>query len=140
MPRQSRPGKALKNTMKNIENILTTSQEQTSAPIHYTDLSRGAAIFGIRARVQLESRVLEDYQELDPALGHNVVGAILSVLGCREMVGGTLGDSRLSVCLARRESGQTVEVDLGVFRRCHGGQETYFFRFIDERELVLENY
>ena len=53
--------------MQNIENIIPTSQEQTSKPVNYTDLSRGAAIFGIRAEVQLESRVLEDYQEVDPA-------------------------------------------------------------------------
>ena len=125
--------------MKNIENILTTSPEPTSTLIQYTDLSRGAAIFGIRARVQLESRTLEDYQEMDPAMGHNVVGAVLSVLGCREVMGNTLGDGRMSVCLARRDSGQTVEVDLAIYRRCRGGQETYFLRFIDERELALDN-
>ena len=65
---------------------------------------------------------------------------MLSLLGYKMLLGDTLGDSRLSVCLARRDSGQAVEVDLGVFRCCDGGQETYFFRFIDERELGLENY
>jgi hypothetical protein len=41
----------------------------------------------------------------------------------------------LTVCLARRDTGQIVEVDLAVYRRRRISDETYFLRFVDEREL-----
>jgi hypothetical protein len=85
--------------------------------------------------VQLETRVLDAYMEMDPALGHNVVGAILSVLGHRVALNDVLGDGRMTVCLARRDTNRVVEVDLAVYRRCRIGQEKYLLRFVDEREL-----
>ena len=125
--------------MQNVENIIPSSQEQTSKLVNYADLSRGAASFGIRAEVHLESRVLEDYQEMDPAAGDGVADAVLSLLCYQILLGDTSGDGRMTVCLSQRDSGQAVEVDLAVCRRCHGGQETYLLRFIDERELGLDN-
>src|ERR1039457_1721122 len=138
MPRQSRLGKTLR-TMQNVENIIPSSQEQTSKSAHYTDMSRGAASFGIRVQVQLESRVLEDYQEMYPAAGEGAADAVLSLLCYQILLGDTSGDGRMTVCLSQRNSGQAVEVDLAVCRRRCDGRETYFLRFIDERELGLDN-
>jgi hypothetical protein len=42
------------------------------------NLTRGAGLFNILLAVQLESRVLQDYTEIDPTLGHNVLGAVFS--------------------------------------------------------------
>ena len=41
----------------------------------------------------------------------------------------------MTLCLALRDSGQMVEVDLDVQRRCRNGQDIYFLRFVDEHEL-----
>jgi len=125
--------------MKTIEEIITSIHETTLNPaIHYVDLSREAATFGLRAQVQLERRVLEDYREFDPTPGDDVAEVVLSVLSYDALRGDMQGDSRVTVYLVRRDSGQMVEVDLSVQRRCQGGGETYFLRFIDERELELD--
>lgn len=124
--------------MTTIENTITSLPGENSKPAcDYVDLGRGAQNFGLRAQVELERRVLEDYVELDPGLGENVAGVVLSVLSYDVLTDGRLGDSRMTICLLRRDSGQPVEVDLGVYRRCHGGQETYVLRFMGERELSL---
>lgn len=122
--------------MKTTEEIITSIPEKTPEPArHYVDLSREAATFGLRAQVQLERRVLEDHCELDPAAGDNVTGLVLSVLSYDALMGGMLSDSRMTLCLVRRDSGQMVEVDIDVQRRCRNGQNIYFLRFVDEHEL-----
>lgn len=118
-----------------MNNTITKPTTQNPPIIRYTNLTRGAGLFNIRAGVQLESRVLQDYTEIDPALGHNVVGAVLSILAHRVLLNDILGDSRLTVCLARRDTGQIVEVDLALYRRRRINEETYFLRFVDEREV-----
>ena len=125
--------------MQNVENIIPSSQEHTSKPVDYADLSRGATSFGIRAEVHLDSRVLEDYQEMYPAAGEGAADAVLSLLCYQILLGDTSGDGRMTVCLSQRNSGQAVEVDLAVCRRRCDGRETYFLRFIDEREVEFYN-
>lgn len=45
--------------------------------------------------------------------------------------------SRLTVCLARGDTGQIVAVDLTLYRRRQISDETYFLRFVDERDIVI---
>jgi hypothetical protein len=125
--------------MNTVENEIKALPEGTSkTPCHYIDLSRGARIYGLRAPVQLESRVLEDYREFDPLVGYNVAGVVLSTLSYDVLMGGMINQSRMTVCLARRDSNQTVEVDLAIHRRVRSGQEGYFLRFADEHDLAWD--
>lgn len=86
-----------------------------------TDITRGATQFGIRrTSVFVESAVLADYHEIDPAVGLNVIGLILTVLYCRLAVAPGGGpDDPLTVCLVRRTDGRLVEVEL-TLRRSRG--------------------
>jgi hypothetical protein len=79
-----------------------------------TDITRGATQFGIRrASVFVETQVLADYHEIDPTVGLNVIGIILTVLYCRlAMAPGGGPAAPLTVCLRRRPDGRLVEVEL----------------------------
>jgi hypothetical protein len=98
------------------------------------DVSRGASQFDIRAQVFIEKELLDCYGEIDPALGKNVIGIILSVLSCHLGMGhGSLGDDQITVCLTRREDDCMVEVDLGIRRHRHEGRECMSLRKLAER-------
>ena len=99
------------------------------------DLTRGASRLGIRARVLIEARILEDYGELDSTLGHNTAGLVLSVLS-RHLATGSAGlaNDMLTVCLVRRQDGAPVELDLSLCRTRAGGQECFTLRLADERK------
>ena len=92
------------------------------APPGWTDLSVGSSQFSIRLPVLLESRVLQDYGEIEPALGLNTAGLVLSVLSSGLAVSSE--DDRLTVALFRRSDGAFTELQLR-FRRgfVAGGQE-----------------
>lgn len=91
-------------------------------PAGSTDITRGARLMGIHGpKVSIQSEVLENYCELDGALGQNLAGVILSVLACHldQNPGGTF-DDRVLVCAIRRDDGTPVEIGLEIqrFRDC----------------------
>ena len=99
------------------------------------DLTRGANRLGIRARVLIEAKILEDYGEIDNALGHNTAGLVLSVLSHRLASGNAgLANDLLTVGLVRRQTGASVELDLSLRRTRAGDQECFTLRLADERE------
>ena len=109
------------NTHYSSQNSATVSKAPLSDSL---DASRGAGQFGIRSQVLVHHEVLDNYGELDPGMGRNVVGAVLSVLGCHLASGGSFaGIELLPVCLRRRQDGQPVEVELRVQRLRHSGRE-----------------
>lgn len=102
-----------------------------------TDLTRGAAQFCIRrAAVSVETRILNDYAEIDPALGMNTAGVILTVLVCHiAMAPGGSAEDRITVCLQRRNDEHLVEVDLAIRRSRAAGGERLLLQFETEREF-----
>lgn len=125
--------------MKFVDSAVVTNQNKTSVkytPIRYTDLSRGAAACGLRANVRLDERVLADYEELDPALGQNTAGAILNLLRYHQEVEPVGNAGRLSLYLARRNTGQVVEVTLAIDRCRLCGSETYLLHLAGECEAM----
>lgn len=102
-----------------------------------TDLSRGAARFGIRnQKVLLETSVLDDYSECDSSLGHNTAGVILTVLSQHIAVAPGGGrDETLMVALHRRDDGQQVEVELSLTRTRRQGQECLQLTLLGDREV-----
>jgi hypothetical protein len=60
---------------------------------------------------------------------------VLSVLSYHEAIGDVLRDQRMTVCLARRDTGRVVEVDFGVQHGRGSEQDSYYLRFAGEREL-----
>ncbi len=122
-----------KNTASTMNRIATASLHKRSK---VTDISRGACLFGICPRVYLNLQLVDDYAELDPSLGQNVVGVVLSVLShhlATRRAG--LGDDAITVCLQRREDGQLVEVDLAVRRRRKQGRECLMVSRTTERTM-----
>lgn len=100
------------------------------------NISRGASQIGIQSNVFLEEEVLDAYGEIDPALGQNVIGCVLAVLGCHLALGnGNLGDDRMTVCLIRRQDDRMVEVDLEIRRHRQDGRECLSLRRLAEREM-----
>ena len=125
--------------MKLVDSAVVTNQTKTSVkytPVRYTNLSRGATACGLRASVRLDERVLADYKELDPALGQNTAGSILNLLRYQLEVEPVGNEGRLSLYLARRNTGQVVEVALAIDRRRLEGCETYRLRLAGECEAV----
>jgi hypothetical protein len=116
------------------QNSLRPTLQTAAGKINYTDLSRGAALNCIRASVMLETRVLHEYAELDPALGHNTAGVVFAVLLNHLASGNGGGDDRLTVCLTRRADGRDVELDLMVLRRRQAGGERFYLRITGVRE------
>ena len=123
------------NTTTLEPNSTHPAQRLPAAKIHYTDLTRGAALCGIRPTVLLETRVLEEFAELDPALGSNPAGIILAVLGFHLINGHAAGDDRLTVCLVRRRDGRQVEVDLMLLPRRQAGGERIYLRLAGVRAI-----
>ncbi len=108
-----------------------------SDPNEFIDLSRGARLFGLSMdSLLLEGALLNDYSEMDPAVGYNVVGTILSVLGQQVRREGGVGDL-VSVCVRRREDARPVEVELEVKRRRRFGRGCILLRRAKERVIEL---
>jgi hypothetical protein len=108
-------------------------------PTDTTDITRGATQFGIRrASVFVETQVLADYQEIDPAVGLNVIGIILTVLYCRlAMPPGAGPGEPLIVCLLRRTDGRLVEVELTLHHsRGPGGETITLQRTTEQLEFL----
>lgn len=124
------------NTNTLEQTSLRPATQAPAAKINYTDLSRGASLNGLRASVFVETRVLEEYAELDSALGQNTAGVILAVLGCHLVTGNGIGDDRLSACLIRRKDGQLIEVDLMLLRRRQAVGECLYLRLADVRLMA----
>jgi len=102
------------------------------------DASRGAGQFGLGCQVWLHNEVLDAYGELDPAVGRNVVGAVLAALGSHVASGRSFGGTELvPVCLRRRQDGNAVEVELRVRRVRRGGRECLAVTAAEEREAAL---
>lgn len=99
----------------------------------FVDLSRGARRFGLPVETLfLEGSVLNDYAELDPALGYNVAGTILSVLHNQvRQIGGL--DEFVTVCLVRREDARAVELELALKHRKRFGRGCIMLRKSAER-------
>lgn len=101
------------------------------------DITRGARLIGIdRPRIAVQSDVLENYCELDSALGQNLTGVILSVLACHlgNNPGGTY-DDRIEVCALRRDDAAPVEISLELHRFRDRGSEYILLVRRDERSL-----
>ena len=114
------PRKTL-NLRMNKDATETSVNESNATHTPYADLSRYANLFGVRGQVHLDQRVLDNHHELDSALGQNVAGAVLSVLGCRVARGDIDDDRQLTVSLRRRDGDRIVEVDLAVLHRRRAG-------------------
>ena len=102
------------------------------------DLTRGARNFGIRSgAVLLDSEVLCDYAELDPALGHNVAGLVLCVLGCHMLDKLEKGAAKdlIAVCLCRRQDARVLEVDFQINHVLVNGYESLVLCKAGERDL-----
>ena len=84
----------------------------TERDLDYRDLSRRARYRGLGVDLLfVDSTVLEDYAEIDSALGENFAGAILNALR-----GPGLEGQRLRLGAFRRQDGRIVELDLGILR------------------------
>jgi hypothetical protein len=119
--------------MQKNANKITEPPEPTQEPDDYLDMNNCSGHFGIRARVQLENRVLEEYREVDPNLGYDAIGTIFSVLSYHQGLGDLLRQDRMTVCLVRRATGRVVEVDFAV--NYNGERDGYCLKFAGEREL-----
>ncbi len=132
-------------TSNDIEPMNTTTLEQdqprtTSSRrpvIPQINISRGAAHHRLAdQRVYLAKEVIEDYREMDPNLGYNTIGVILSVL--RRHLAAMPAVERqdtFSVGLCRRQDDRGVEVVLSVSRSRRQGQECLVLNRLGDREI-----
>ena len=106
-----------------LENASSRARITPTIPV--TDVSRGAPRFNLRGpKVLIESSVLANYGEADPAMGLNATGMILTVLGQHiALAPGGGRDESLLVALHRRDDGRPVEVELSLTRSRRQGQE-----------------
>ena len=103
-----------------------------------TDLTRGAIQHGLRnQKVLVATEILDDYREIDPALGLNAAGQILTVLARHiQLTPGGGRKENLSVCLRRREDDREVELFLTLVRsRRQGAQCLQLFK-LGDREIA----
>ena len=103
-----------------------------------TDLTRGAIQHGLRnQKVLLATEVLEEYSEIDPSLGFNTAGQILSVLTRHiQLSPGGGREENLAVSLHRREDNREVEVCLTLARSRRQGQECLQLFKRGDREIA----
>jgi hypothetical protein len=119
------------------ETFTITSILQTPATrIRYRRLGRKPAAYGVPANVLLERRVLKDFREIDPDLGDDTAGVILSLLAF-DLATKPAGDGRLPVCLVRRSDEKIVEVELMVLRRQKSHGEHLYLRLAGVHELPV---
>jgi len=106
----------------------------------FIDYSRGAVEVGIRRQmVWLDAGVVEDYAEMDPTLGRNVGGVVLSVLARHLSTEPDGGNGNIvTVGLFRREDGKLVDVDLQITRGRHQGTSRLLLTKVDAREVIDE--
>ncbi len=84
----------------------------------------------------IDNELVDTYAELDSSLGHNVIGAILTVVASHLATGQQfLGDDVLLVDLRRRQDGEPVEVTLSVSRSRKSGRECLSLRWGGEQAL-----
>lgn len=105
--------------------------------VPFTDLSRGAGQHGLRnQKILIASDILDDYQEIDPSLGYNAAGIILSVLKRHLAVLPAVEQSdSFAACLRRRADGRKVELSLSVSRSRWRGEECLKLHRGEDREM-----
>lgn len=110
------------------------------APIRLIDISRGARNFGIRSvTVLIDGEVIDSYREVDEKLGHNLIGVILSVLGCHlSMAPGGIPNERISISAVRREDAVLVDIDFQIRRSRSSGGERLVLSAVAERESDIQ--
>jgi hypothetical protein len=126
-------------------NITTIGQPQSGSTTHaprpfvpQTDLTRGAIQHGLRnQKVLVATEILDDYQEIDQALGLNTAGQILTVLARHiQLTPGGGREENLSVSLHRREDNSEVELFLTLARSRRQGTECLqLFKLVDRINL-----
>lgn len=122
--------------MKKIS-LVTPSHEPTENPLIYIDLVSEAGCSGIGVQAWLESRVLEDYQEIETSPQEDTLAVmIFSILDFH--VKDKLWDKRMTLLLARRDSGKIVEVELVMRRLRNHGKDRYLVRLAVEREFFRD--
>jgi hypothetical protein len=100
----------------------------------FLDVSRGARLHRLNEQVYLDPVVLEDYHEIDPTLGRNLVGCVLSVLAQHVTANpGGGGDEHLPVAVRRRDDGGEVELLLSLSRSRRSGQLAMVLTHAGER-------
>jgi hypothetical protein len=106
-------------------------------PPRILDLSIGALQFGIPVPVSVSSRLLEDYAEIQPVLGLNVVGVVLSLVSYRwaSLLAVINTPETVTACLLRRRDGCVVELDLEILSVGLSGRRSLLLRITDERVL-----
>jgi hypothetical protein len=98
------------------------------------ELSAGAAQLGIPMPVAVPRRLLEDYAPLDPTLGLNTAGVLLSLVAYRiSATSRTQAAGVITACLIRREDDQWVELDLKVCQSGVNGQRRLWLELVEER-------
>ena len=79
----------------------------------YTNLSRGALYRGLSLDfLFVDPAIMDDYAEVDPALGQNVAGALLDALQSQSQEGLEGRAQTITIALVRRDDGQLVELDI----------------------------
>jgi hypothetical protein len=107
------------------------------APEPLTDLTAGATQFGIRVRVAVPRRLLEGYAPIDPAIGFNTAGILLSLLAFR-LAAIRRGEAPglITACLVRGADGRMVQLDLEVSRTRRAGRSELCLRVVAERDAL----
>ena len=90
----------------------------------------GSAQFGIRRPVLIATRILQEYQEIEIAVGLNAVGVILTALSCR-LASEPVSDAQIIVCLRRRRDARPVELALLIQRAWLSNRKCLFIRLAD---------
>jgi hypothetical protein len=111
--------------------------ERQPITVRSTDVTRGARLHAIRsASVFVDSDVMEDYAEIDVALGQNLAGVILSVLSYHLGINpGGVHDDQITICAIRREDATLVELVLHIERTRRNGMEHIVLRKGEEMEI-----
>jgi hypothetical protein len=115
----------------------TIASVRPKPTVETIDITRGARLHGIcSSEVIIEAEILEDFAEMDVALGQNLVGVVLAVLACHlEMNSGGTHRDQVTICTVRREDAVTVELDLQITHTRRQGRERIFLRKGEEREV-----
>lgn len=112
----------------------TTPLKRASPRSKLMDVSRGARLHRLNEQVYLDPVVLDNYSEIDPALGRNLVGCVLSVLAQHVTANpGGGADEHLPVAVRRREDGGEVELLLSLSRSRRSGQLALVLTHAGER-------
>ena len=129
--------------MRNATLQKTASDKLQQSPAgipHLMDVSRGARHFSIQPQtVLMDQALLEEYAEVDAALGQNLIGVILSVLSYHlSTTPGGLSRDQISFNAVRREDALLVDVELELRRSRSGTGERLVLRKIAEHESEFQ--